>query len=142
MLGPFAAELALFRHSAHSSETVDLIERTADDVLLPLVGTTLRSAIADYAPTAGLALHGRGLAFSSAKESEDGEWLVLRCVNLTEETVNGSWDLPSVTVRFEQTIRARVSELAGGVTAWESAGLPLQSTAEQKGSASAESDGR
>lgn len=36
----------------------------------------------------------------------------------------------------------RVSELAGGVTAWESAGLPLQSTAEQKGSASAESDGR
>ena len=31
-----------------NADTVDLIERTADDVLLPLVGTTLRSAIADY----------------------------------------------------------------------------------------------
>ena len=94
MLGAFTAELALFRHGPRSSETIDLVERTADDVLLPLVGTTLRSAIADYAPTGGLELHGRGLAFSTAKESENGEWLVLRCVNLTDESVNGSWDVP------------------------------------------------
>jgi alpha-mannosidase len=94
MLGPFAAELALFRHGPRTSETVDLIERTADDVLLPLVGTTLRSAIDEYPPTMGLELHGRGLAFSAALESEDGEWLVLRCVNLADDAVNGSWDLP------------------------------------------------
>ena len=94
MLGPFAAELALFPHGPRNSETIDLIERTADDVLLPLTGTTLRSAIADYSATPGLELEGRGLAFSSAKESEDGEWLVLRCVNLTDDTVPGRWSLP------------------------------------------------
>jgi alpha-mannosidase len=94
MLGPFAAELALFPHGPRTVETIDLIERTADDVLLPLTGTTLRSATADYPPTPGLELEGRGLAFSSAKESEDGEWLVLRCVNLTDDTVAGRWSLP------------------------------------------------
>jgi hypothetical protein len=75
-MGPFAAEVALFPHGPRTGETIDLIERTADDVLLPLTGTTLRSAIADYPATAGLELEGRGLAFSSAKESEDGDWLV------------------------------------------------------------------
>jgi hypothetical protein len=94
MLGPFAAELALFPHGPRNSNTIDLVERTADDVLLPLAGTTLRSAIADYPSTPALELDGRGLAFSSAKESEDGEWLVLRCVNLTDETVAGRWSLP------------------------------------------------
>jgi len=94
MPGPFGAELALFPHGPRSAETVDLIERTADDVLLPLVGTTLRSAIADYAVTPGLELHGAGLAFSAAKESEDGAWLVLRCVNLTDSPVSGAWSLP------------------------------------------------
>jgi alpha-mannosidase len=94
MLGPFGAEVALFLHGPRSSETVDRIERTADDVLLPLVGSTLRSAIADYPRTAGLELNGRGLAFSAAKESEDGDWLVLRCVNLTDDRVNGTWQLP------------------------------------------------
>ena len=94
MLGPFGAELALFPHGPKSAETVDLIERTADDVLLPLVGSTLRSAIGDYAATPGLELDGAGLAFSSAKESENGEWLVLRCVNLTDSTVSGAWNLP------------------------------------------------
>ena len=94
MLGPFAAELAIFPHGARTAETIDAIERTADDVLLPLTGTTLRSAIADYPATPGLELEGRGLAFSAAKESEDGEWLVLRCVNLTDDTVGGRWRLP------------------------------------------------
>jgi hypothetical protein len=94
MPGPFAAELALFPHGPRSTDTIDAIERTADDVLLPLTGTTLRSAIADYAATPGLQLDGEGLAFSAAKESEDGEWLVLRCVNLADRRVNGAWRLP------------------------------------------------
>lgn len=94
MLGPFAAELALFPHGARTAETIDAVERTADDVLLPLTGTTLRSAVANYPATGGLELEGRGLAFSAVKESEDGEWLVLRCINLTDETVAGRWSLP------------------------------------------------
>jgi hypothetical protein len=94
MFGPFGAELAIFPHGPRNAETVDLIERTADDVLLPLVGTTLRSAIADYPEAGGLELEGRGLAFSTAKDSENGEWLVLRCVNLTQEMTVGQWRLP------------------------------------------------
>ena len=108
MFGPFAAELALFPHGLRTSETIDLIERTADDVLLPLVGTTLRSAIEDYPTTDGLELEGTGLAFSCAKESEDGQWLVLRAVNLTEDTVAGRWHLPfdaraAMSARLDET---------------------------------------
>jgi hypothetical protein len=38
-------------------------------------------------------LEGEGLALSAIKTSEDGAWLVLRCVNLTERTVAGAWTL-------------------------------------------------
>jgi hypothetical protein len=64
MLGAFGAELALFPHGPRSPSMVDTIERTADDVLMPLTGTTLRSAIADYAAPGGLELEGDGLAVS------------------------------------------------------------------------------
>ena len=72
-------------HGPRTAETIDAIERAADDVLNPLVGTTLRSAL--DVPAAGRrrsSSSGAGLAFSAIKESEDGGWLVLRCVNLLE----------------------------------------------------------
>ena len=94
MFGPFGAELAFFPHGPRLPEVIDTIERTADDVLLPLVGTTLRSAIGDYGAAGGLELEGEGLAFSTAKESEEGDWLVLRCVNLTDVATRGVWRLP------------------------------------------------
>ena len=90
--GPFAAELALYLHGpSRDRATIDSIERIADDVLLPLEGDTLRSALHIPAPVAGAALDGEGLAFSAMKESEDGAWTVLRCVNLLDEAVDGSW---------------------------------------------------
>jgi alpha-mannosidase len=94
MPGPFSAELALFPHGPRTREMIEEIECTADDVLLPLVGSTLRSAIADYPATRGLELDGAGLSFSTAKESEDGAWLVLRCTNVTDATTTGHWTLP------------------------------------------------
>jgi alpha-mannosidase len=94
MLGAFAGEFAVFPHGPASAATADLVERTADDVLLPLVGTTLRSAVSDYPPTRGLELEGQGITFSAAKESEDGRWLVLRCVNVTAEPTTAQWHLP------------------------------------------------
>jgi hypothetical protein len=78
-------------HGSRGNDVIDEIERTADDVLLPLRGATLRSALTQPAPTRGIELRGRGLAFSAAKPSEDGRWLVLRCVNLTDAPVQGSW---------------------------------------------------
>ena len=96
MLGPFGGEFALFPHGAASVTTFDLVERTADDVLLPLIGTTLRSAVATYGPSPALELEGTGVTFSAAKESEDGEWLVLRCVNVTDVATEARWHLPFV----------------------------------------------
>jgi alpha-mannosidase len=92
-VGPFAGEFALLVHGPRSPETIDLVARTADDVLLPLRGTTLRSALAVPAPTRGVELRGRGLALSAIKDSGDGSWLVLRCVNLTDAPVRGEWQM-------------------------------------------------
>jgi mannosylglycerate hydrolase len=93
-VGPFEAALAFMPHDGgRTLATIDAVERAADDVLLPLAGSTLRSALAVAAPTAGLELEGVGLAFSAAKDSDDGEWIVLRAVNLTDESRPGAWRL-------------------------------------------------
>ncbi|HEX8726741.1 MAG TPA: glycoside hydrolase family 38 C-terminal domain-containing protein, partial [Gemmatimonadaceae bacterium] len=89
--GPFAAELGVLLHGPRTDETVELAEREADDLLLPVTGETLRSVIAAPASLPLLELQGRGLAFSAVKESEDGAWLVLRCVNLLDRAVRGRW---------------------------------------------------
>lgn len=113
-LGPFTARFAVLPHGALDDATADTIERIADDVLLSLVGVTLRSALAVPAPTRGVELSGAGLAFSAVKPSEDGEWLVLRCVNVTGATLQGSW-------RWHRAIReARLSRLD------ETPGAPLR----------------
>jgi mannosylglycerate hydrolase len=93
-LGPFKAELAVLLHASRLPTTIDEIERTADDVLAPLAGSTLRSALAVSPPVVGVELTGAGLAFSALKESEDGTWLVLRCLNLRDEDITGRWRLP------------------------------------------------
>jgi alpha-mannosidase len=93
-LGPFEAELGVMLHGARLAATIDAIEHAADDFLLPLRGTTLRSALGVPSAASGIELSGTGLAFSAIKESEDGEWLVLRCTNLREDEVDGEWRLP------------------------------------------------
>jgi alpha-mannosidase len=120
-LGPFAASFAVMLHGPRVASTIDAIERAADDVLSPLIGTTLRSAIHLPAPVHGVELHGIGLAYSALKESEDGEWLVLRCVNLREEPVDAWWRLPFDVVdarlaRLDETIVEHVAASGRQVT--------------------------
>jgi mannosylglycerate hydrolase len=108
-IGPFDAAFAVMPHGARLPATIDAIERAADDVLSPLVGTTLRSALRVPSTVEGPELVGSGLAFSAMKESEDGEWLVLRCVNLRDDEVAGRWRLPFAvrearTARLDETI--------------------------------------
>jgi alpha-mannosidase len=110
-LGAFRASFAVFPHGPRMASTVDEIERTADDVLLPLAGTTLRSAINPRSEVSGVELAGEGLAFSTLKESENGEWLVLRCVNRRDEESHGVWRLPFVVreahlARLDETLMA------------------------------------
>jgi hypothetical protein len=40
---------------------------------------------------AGLTLEGDALRFLACKPSDDGEWTVLRCVNVTSQPARGSW---------------------------------------------------
>lgn len=92
-LGEFAGRFALLLHGPRTEATIAEIERTADDVLHPLVGRTVRTATELPIATHGVTLEGEGLALSAIKTSEDGAWLVLRCVNLTERTLAGAWTL-------------------------------------------------
>jgi mannosylglycerate hydrolase len=109
--GPFEAALAYMPHDgARTAATIDAIERAADDVLLPLTGATLRSALELPAPTAGFELEGEGLAFSAAKDSDDGEWIVLRCVNLLDEPRAGAWRLGFA---IREARRSRLDETPG-----------------------------
>jgi alpha-mannosidase len=106
-LGEFEASLALMFHGGvRDAPTIDLIERTADDVLVPLAGETLRSAI-DVRDAQGFELSGTGLAFSAVKDSADGEWIVFRCLNLLDEPVEGSWRMP---LEIREAMKSRLDE--------------------------------
>ena len=109
-IGPFAARFALMLHGTRTCDTICEIEQTADDVLLPLRGATLRSALGIPAPTRGVELFGAGLAFSACKPAEQPGWTVVRCVNLLDIPVNGIW-------RFDRpmthAVRARLDESFG-----------------------------
>lgn len=106
-LGRFAAQFAFLLHDGRTPETIHAIEQAADDALLPLEGRTLRSALAIPEPFHGIELQGRGLAFSACKESEDGAFVVVRCVNLLDEGVEGVWRFG---VPIRQAHRARLDE--------------------------------
>ena len=90
-IGPFQAELALALHGPATPEQLDAIEQMADDVLLPLVGETLRSNVAAPHRAGGLELLGDGLAFSAAYPARADGWVVLRCVNRRDVAVTGGW---------------------------------------------------
>ncbi len=114
--GPFAANLAVMFHGTRDVQTIDAIERAADDFLVPIIGTTLRSALSVSDDVVGPELVGAGLAFSAMKESEDGRWLVLRCVNLTNARVAGAWHLPFVV---EEARLSRLDETVGVPASFE-----------------------
>jgi alpha-mannosidase len=122
-IGPFEARFGVLLHADRSPETIDKIEHAADDVLNPIVGMTLRSALNVPSPFRGIQLDGLGLGFSTMKESEDGEWTVLRCVNLTDERVAGRWTLgveltEARLARLDETIIGRL-EVSGASVAFD-----------------------
>lgn len=94
-IGLFQAEFGLQLHGPRSAATIDEIERAADDVLFPLTGDALRSALRASPPLHGVELVGAGLSLSCVKESEDGQALVLRCVNLLDQETRGQWRFDS-----------------------------------------------
>lgn len=110
-LGPFAAEFAVALHGADSPEVRDMVEQLADDVLLPIVGETLRSNLVEPREAGGLELCGDGLVFSSAKPAQRAGWIALRCVNRRDVVVRGTWRLGRT---IAEAVRARLDETPEG----------------------------
>jgi mannosylglycerate hydrolase len=93
-IGPFEARFALLILPADHDAAIAQLEWASDDFLTPTTGDTWRGVATPLQDFAGLTLVGDGLSFSAAKRSEDGEWLVLRCVNQRRAAVQGTWHLP------------------------------------------------
>ena len=106
-IGPYSARFALAMHGADSEAQREEVERMADDVLLPLVGETLRSNLAEPHASGGLELVGAGLAFSAAMPARQAGWMVLRCVNRRAESVSGAWRMSRPVAEAH---RARLDE--------------------------------
>jgi alpha-mannosidase len=105
-LGPFSARFAFAAHGPYSDDVVAFVERVADDVLVPLTGDTWRTAPGRPVAVEGPTLAGDGLALSTVAQSEDGNWLLLRCVNHLTQPVDGTWTLPGL----REAILARLDE--------------------------------
>ncbi|HEY0969447.1 MAG TPA: glycoside hydrolase family 38 C-terminal domain-containing protein [Gemmatimonadales bacterium] len=106
--GPFEASFAILPHGPRTSGEIARVEHVADDFLHPLRAFTLRSALRPPPSTTGARLTGDGLAFGAVKPAaRDGGWVVLRCVNLLEEPVDGNWTLDA---SYREAHRARLDE--------------------------------
>ncbi len=110
--GPFSARFALALHGPDSPAQRDAIERLTDDVLLPIVGETLRSNLADPMEHDGIELDGDGLVFSAAAPAQRMGWIVLRCVNRRATPGRGHWTLARP---LDEAVRARLDETPTGV---------------------------
>ncbi len=100
-LGPFEARFAIVALPNDRQTALEQLAATADDVLSPVTGDTWRGVATVLPAFAGLTLEGDGLVFSAAKRSEDGRWLVLRCVNQRPSVVRGVWHLPRAATEVQ-----------------------------------------
>ncbi len=118
--GPFAATFALALHGPDDAAVREAVEHLADDVLLPIVGETLRSNVAPPHASGGLELEGEGLAFSAALPAQRAGWIVLRCVNRRAESVRGRWVLgrdvrEAHRTRLDETVLASLPVSDGAI---------------------------
>ncbi len=87
------------------------VEQCADDVLLPLVGTTWRDAPADTPSDHvidGIALRGDDVVGSAIMPADDGDGVILRAVNLAAAPRDAAWivpvrDVEASVVRLDET---------------------------------------
>ncbi|MES3032669.1 MAG: glycoside hydrolase family 38 C-terminal domain-containing protein [Gemmatimonadota bacterium] len=109
-LGAFEARFAIVVLPQDVDAAREALEQVADDVLLPVTGDTWRGVASPLEPCSGLTLEGEGLTFSTAKRSDDGQWLVLRCVNQRGTPVRGIWHLPRAATEVRHS---RLDETPG-----------------------------
>jgi mannosylglycerate hydrolase len=109
-LGAFRAEMALAPVGVSERDPArnwDAVESGADEFHAPLAARMYRSGIDVPEIVEGPALSGAGLAFRALKPREEGEGIVLRCVNVTRQARRGAWTFPYPVTR---AFRARLDE--------------------------------
>ncbi len=111
--GQFGALLAVMPHGPRRAGMMSQIDHVADDVLLPLTGGTWRTALSPPGIVEGAQLVGRGLSCCAIKEADDGDWIVLRCLNLFDDAVPGAWRVPGA----REARLSRLDETPTGVLA-------------------------
>jgi mannosylglycerate hydrolase len=119
-LGSFEANLALMVHGPRTDTTRLAVHLAAESWLLPLTGDTWGSAVEPPARVPGVRLEGDGLAYSSCKPAEDGQGIVVRCVNLLDRAVEGRWTLAGLRrawmARLDETPLGALAVRDGSVT--------------------------
>ena len=121
-LGAYSAHFALALHGSDAAAVRDEIERLADDVLLPIMGETLRSSLDAPHRAGGVELEGEGLAFSAAMPAQRDGWIVLRCVNRRAVAARGCWRLGRAV---QEAVRARLDETPESALAAEGDAVPF-----------------
>ncbi len=115
-IGEFGARFAIVALPNDHDAAMSQLEACAEEFLTPVCGDTWRGVATALPDFPGLTLEGDGLVFSAAKQSEDGSWLVLRCINLRATPARGTWQLPRAATEV------RLSRLD------ETLGLPPEAT--------------
>ena len=115
-LGPFRAELAVALFGVREGDAARAwaaVERAAEEFHAPLAGRMLRWGIAVPDAVSGPVLIGDGLAFKALKPRDDGPGVVVRCVNLTDQSCPGRWRWPrsvgrAFRARLDETVLAEI----------------------------------
>jgi alpha-mannosidase len=94
-LGPDRLQLALCPVNADSPSGAAGVTELWEDVFLPPRAIWLRQAIGLRVPELDIWLQGEGLVFSCCKPAADGNGIVVRCYNDTEQPTVGRWRFSS-----------------------------------------------
>jgi alpha-mannosidase len=89
--GPDRLQLAVCAVSPEDLGKGTVLPELWEDVFLPPRGIWLRQATALRTPPVDVRLEGAGLVFSALKPAEDGDEIVLRCYNATDNPTSGAW---------------------------------------------------
>jgi 2-O-(6-phospho-alpha-D-mannosyl)-D-glycerate hydrolase len=96
-LGPFRREFAITPLACDLDDPPSAwasLERCVEAFHAPLAGQMLRANLHPHPHAEGPTLEGAGLVLKSVKQADDGDGIILRCVNVTNHPVRGAWVWP------------------------------------------------
>ncbi len=119
----FGGMFALAPHPAGTTHdgARTLAERVAEDVLTPPLGETWRATRSCPADVPGPRLDGDGLVASAIRPASGGG-IILRCYNVLDTAVSGSWTVPGAQQAWSSRLDESILE---SLSIGEGAAIPL-----------------